>query len=157
MRLQQVWIVNIDLLWWQPTNSHAILRLKLSHPRRSRGSLGTSIRLTVWKLSGESRYPGALLPVLENFYRAYCSPRLTDCPWVSDDAQNGMWTRNVLVPWSKTPINVWLFHKIIGDLRKRPQEILTLFSWRNLFTMIEPKLKCWSEEWLIEWKGHNSD
>ena len=30
-----------------------------------------SIRLTVWKLSGESRYPGALPPMLENFHRAF--------------------------------------------------------------------------------------
>ena len=30
---------------------------------------GTSIRLTVWKWSGESRYPGALPPMLENFCR----------------------------------------------------------------------------------------
>ena len=45
---------------------------------------GASIRLTVWKWSGESRYPGALPPVLENFRRAF-SPGLTDCPWVSED------------------------------------------------------------------------
>ena len=30
-----------------------------------------SIRLTVWKWSGESRYPGAFTPVLENFCRAF--------------------------------------------------------------------------------------
>ena len=45
---------------------------------------GASIRLTVWKWSGESRYPGALPPVLENLRRAF-SPRPTDCPWVSED------------------------------------------------------------------------
>ena len=45
---------------------------------------GASIRLTVWKWSGESRYPGALPPVLENFRRAF-SPCPTDCPWVSED------------------------------------------------------------------------
>ena len=45
---------------------------------------GASIRLTVWKWSGESRYPGALPPVLENFRRAI-SPGPTDCPWVSED------------------------------------------------------------------------
>ena len=43
-----------------------------------------SIRLTVWKWSGESRYPGALPPMLENFRRAF-SPGPTDCPWVSED------------------------------------------------------------------------
>ena len=45
---------------------------------------GASIRLTVWKCSCESRYPGALPPVLENFRRAF-SPGPTDCPWVSED------------------------------------------------------------------------
>ena len=41
--------------------------------------------MTVWKWSGESRYPGALPPMLENFSRAF-SPGPTDCPWVSEDA-----------------------------------------------------------------------
>ena len=45
---------------------------------------GAGIRLTVWKWSCESRYPGALPPVLENFRRAF-SPCLTDCPWVFED------------------------------------------------------------------------
>ena len=45
---------------------------------------GASIHLTVWKWSAESRYPGALPPVLENFRRAF-SPGPTDCPWVSED------------------------------------------------------------------------
>ena len=49
---------------------------------------GASIHLTVWKWSGESRYPGALPPVLENFRRAF-SPGSTDCPWVSEDG--GIW------------------------------------------------------------------
>ena len=35
--------------------------------------LNQSIRLTVWKWSGESRYPGALLLVLKNFRRAFSS------------------------------------------------------------------------------------
>ena len=35
---------------------------------------GASIRLTVWKLSGESRYPGAFPPVLENFCHAFSRP-----------------------------------------------------------------------------------
>ena len=36
------------------------------------------------EMPGESRYPGALPPVLENFRRAF-SPCPTDCPWVSED------------------------------------------------------------------------
>ena len=47
---------------------------------------GASIRLTVWKWSGESRYPGAFPPVLENFCRAI-SPGPTDRPWVSEDGK----------------------------------------------------------------------
>ena len=46
---------------------------------------GANIRLTVWKWSGESRYPGAFPPVLENFCRAF-SPGPTDRPRVSEDA-----------------------------------------------------------------------
>ena len=45
---------------------------------------GASIRLTVWKWSGESRYPGAFPLVLENFLRAF-SPGPTNRPWVSED------------------------------------------------------------------------
>ena len=48
---------------------------------------GASIHLTVWKRSGESRYPGVLPPALENFRRAF-SPGPTDCAWVSEDAHN---------------------------------------------------------------------
>ena len=43
---------------------------------------GASIRLTGLKLPGESWYPGAFPPVLENF-RAF-SPGPTDRPWVSE-------------------------------------------------------------------------
>ena len=46
-----------------------------------------SIRLTVWKWFGESRYPGAFPSVLENFCRAF-SPGPTDRPWVSEDEQS---------------------------------------------------------------------
>ena len=45
---------------------------------------GAGIGLNFWKLFSESRYPGAVTPVLENFRRAL-SPDLTDCPWVSED------------------------------------------------------------------------
>ena len=45
---------------------------------------GAGIRLNFWKWSGESRYPGALPPLLGNFRRAL-SPDPTDCPWVSED------------------------------------------------------------------------
>ena len=46
-------------------------------PNRSR------IRLNFWKYLGESRYPGALSPVFENF-RPTFSPEPTECPWVSE-------------------------------------------------------------------------
>ena len=38
---------------------------------------GASIRLTVWKWSGESRYPGAFPPVLETFVAPFLPARLT--------------------------------------------------------------------------------
>ena len=41
--------------------------------------------MTIWKWSDESRYPGALPPMLENFCGAF-PPSLTDCPWVAEDA-----------------------------------------------------------------------
>ena len=45
---------------------------------------GAGIVLTVWKWFGESRYPGALPSMLENFRRAL-SPDPDDRPWVSED------------------------------------------------------------------------
>ena len=50
---------------------------------------GASIRLTVWKWSGESWYPGALPPMLVNFCRAF-SPDPTNCPWVSEGAKGSV-------------------------------------------------------------------
>ena len=46
---------------------------------------GAGILLNFWKYFCESRYPGALSPILENFRRPL-SPDPTDCPWVSEDA-----------------------------------------------------------------------
>ena len=43
--------------------------------------------MNFWKWFGESRYPGALPALLENFRRAF-SPDPTDCPWVSEDGQH---------------------------------------------------------------------
>ena len=57
---------------------------------------GASIRLTFWKWSGESRYPGALQPMLENFRRNF-SPGPTDCPWVSEDAFDSVIYRHWLM------------------------------------------------------------
>ena len=45
---------------------------------------GANIRLTIWKWSSESGYPGAFPPVLENFH-CTISPGQTDHPWVSED------------------------------------------------------------------------
>ena len=45
---------------------------------------GAGVRSNFWKWSGESRYPGALPPLLENFRPAF-SPKPTDCHWVSED------------------------------------------------------------------------
>ena len=46
---------------------------------------GASIRLTIWKWSGESQYPGTLPLVLETFRRAFSPNSTADCPWVSED------------------------------------------------------------------------
>ena len=51
---------------------------------------GAGIRWNFWKWSGESRYPGALSPLLENFLPAF-SPDPTDCPWVSEDVITSEW------------------------------------------------------------------
>ena len=52
----------------------AVSRLGTIIKRVFCAQLGDSIRLTVWKWSGESRYPGPLPPMLENVRRSF-SPR----------------------------------------------------------------------------------
>ena len=59
---------------------------------------GANILLTVWKWSGDSRYPGALLPMLENFRRAFL-PGPTDCPWVSEDVVSHVSSAKVSPEW----------------------------------------------------------
>ena len=54
---------------------------------------GAGIGLNFWKWSGESRCPGALSLLLENFRPAF-PPDLTDCPWVSEDAARHAWDIN---------------------------------------------------------------
>ena len=68
----------------QKDSGDAVRRLGTIIPSIFCAQSGASIRLTVWKQSGESRYPGAFPPVLENFRRAF-SPGPTDRPWVSED------------------------------------------------------------------------
>ena len=98
------------------------------HPRRPRGSQssrekrrdesifcaqsGAGIRLKFWKWCGESRYPGALPPLLENFRRAF-SPEPTDCPWVSEDEARQAVIETIAV---------------VYQLTKRTQEKL-FFDW----------------------------
>ena len=88
---------------YQPRSlRRALLSPYFGHPRAPRGShtavrrLGTIIRsiflcpirsqhsLDRLERSGESRYPGPLPPILENFRRAF-SPDPTACPWASED------------------------------------------------------------------------
>ena len=88
---------------YQPRSlRRALLSPYFGHPREPRGSqtavrrLGTIIRsiflrpirsqhsLDRLERSGESRYPGPLPPILENFPRAF-SPDPTDGPWASED------------------------------------------------------------------------
>ena len=56
---------------------------------------GANIRLTVWKWSGESRYPGAFPPVLENFGRAFSPARLTATG--SPRMGSLMWVKKVML------------------------------------------------------------
>ena len=62
----------------------AVLRLGIIIQSIFCAQSGASIRLTVWKWSGESRHPGAFPPVLENFRRAFSTDPLT-APLVSED------------------------------------------------------------------------
>ena len=48
---------------------------------------GAGIRLNFWKWSVESRYPGALSPVIKTFVPPFLLTRLT-APWVSEDDIN---------------------------------------------------------------------
>ena len=80
--------------WWQ--DNRCRLRTHEKNSGETARRLGTIIQniflspigsqhsLDRWKLSGESRYPGALPPMVENFRRAF-SYGPTDCPWVSED------------------------------------------------------------------------
>ena len=80
----------------RPPGAYACSRRVRSHQKNSGDAvwrLGTiiqsifcaqsrgSIRLNVWKWSGESRYPGALPPALETFRDAF-SLDPTDYPWL---------------------------------------------------------------------------
>ena len=60
---------------------------------------GASIRLTIWKWSSGSQYPGALPPELKNFHRTF-SPTPTDCPWVSEDELGTVWIYKYIINYS---------------------------------------------------------
>jgi len=79
---------------------------------------GASIRLTVWKWSGESRYPGAFPPVPENFLRAF-SPGPTDRPWVSEDGNYPAFEHLTYSRWTS------VFNSI-SKFTVRPKEMLLL-------------------------------
>ena len=66
--------------WNQKNSEDAVRRLGTIIQSIFCAQSGASIRLAVWKWSGESRYPGALPPVLENFRRAFYPGGPTDCP-----------------------------------------------------------------------------
>ena len=84
-RTGQLWRNNSRRVRTQEKNSgDAVRRLGTIIQSIFCAQSGASIRLTVWKWSGESRYPGAFPPVLENFCRAI-SPGPIDRPWVSKD------------------------------------------------------------------------
>ena len=83
--------------------------------------LGTSIRLTVWKWSGESRYPGVFPPLLENFRRAFSS-HPTDRPWVSEVDFRWNWKKNV----------VWYLLRKTAPIYPQTDELWRAENWRKL-------------------------
>ena len=84
-RTGQVWQHNSRRVRTQEKNSgETVRRLGTIIQSMFCAQSGAGIRLNFWKYLGESQYPGALSPVLENFRRAL-SPDPTDCPWVSED------------------------------------------------------------------------
>ena len=80
---------------------------------------GASNRLTVWKWSGESRYPGALPPMLENFRRAF-SPGPTDGPWSPRMRSHKIWLLSI------SKFFVYCCHSNID------------FIWNYIFTNFNP-------------------
>ena len=69
---------------------------------------GASIRLIFWKWSGESRYPGAIPSLLENFCPAF-PPDLTDCPLDSKDDISSFASRSLILCWviDPRPALIW--------------------------------------------------
>ena len=61
---------------------------------------GAGICLNFWKSSGESRYQGALPPLLKNFRSAF-SPDPTDYPWVSEDGLQTTRVKNCILVLGK--------------------------------------------------------
>ena len=86
-RTRQVWRDNSCRVQTYKKNSRCCLPIAHNNTKLSLCQSGASIRLTIWKWSVQILYPGALLPVLENFHRTF-SPSLTDCPWVSEDGSH---------------------------------------------------------------------
>ena len=107
---------------------------------------GASIRLTIWKWSDESRYPGAFPPVLENLCRA-SSRGPTDRPWVSEDGLGKFGERTGQL-WRDNSHRVRTHEKNSGETLRRSGTIiqsifcvqsgtsilLTVWKWSCLLT-----------------------
>ena len=105
-RTGQLWRDNSRRVWTHEKNSgDAVRRLGTIIQSIFCAQSGASIRLTVWKWSGESRYPGALPPMLENVRRTFSRP--TDCPWVSEDG-----FRRDIIPLSRQEGNDSAIHEL---------------------------------------------
>ena len=84
-RTRQVWRDNSRRIQTHEKNSgETVRRLGTIIQSIFCAQSGAGIRLNFWKQFGESRYPGALPPLLENF-RPTIFPYPTDGPWVSED------------------------------------------------------------------------
>ena len=105
--------------------------------------------MNFWKRSGESRYPGALSPVMK-------TPDPTDCPWVSEDEdsvdmekisvelwdfalwKSGMFACQNNYNVSGTVMSILLFFRtVINSLRFKVVEPSVLF-WASGFCHLHP-------------------
>ena len=80
--------------------------------------------MNFWKWSGESRCPGALSPLLENFRPAF-PPDLTDCPWVSEDDTPTVFTMKPKINLKNIGqgINLQLLNGRVSELKELLKQI----------------------------------
>ena len=105
---------------------------------------GAGIRLNFWKWSYESRYPGALPPLLENL-RPTFSPDPTDCPWVSEDRLYKLPMKNSctgsLCPSCLSQL-YFFFGQLSQFIKYSRKSVLQLFDRASLFYIDDARDLC---------------